>query len=109
MSLRRTLHVFDEFNRIVLDVNRERAEALVRRGQAYWIAHRQAVRLAAHYLLPEHPCRTHTSRGPLLGAIGRSQCYTIDDARGRVTGFKFLAPEDRSVFHQATLDCMGAT
>lgn len=46
--------------------------------------------------------RTRTSRGGALAAIGRSQKYTTHDARGATTGFKFLAPEDFPIFHQAT-------
>lgn len=46
--------------------------------------------------------RTRTSRGGVLAAIGRSQRYTTHNERGNVNGFKFIAPEDRAIFHQAT-------
>ena len=50
--------------------------------------------------------RTHTSRGGLLAAIGRSQQYTTANGRGQVTGFKTIYPEDRAVFVSAVLDCL---
>ena len=49
--------------------------------------------------------RTHTSRGGMLAAIGRSQSYVISERR-RVTGFKTIYPEDRGLFHAAVLDAM---
>jgi len=50
--------------------------------------------------------RTHTSRGGLLAAIGRSQQYTTANGRGQVDGFKTIYPEDRDVFRSAILDCV---
>jgi len=50
--------------------------------------------------------RTHTSRGGLLAAIGRSQQYTTANGRGLVDGFKTIYPEDRDVFRAAVLDCL---
>lgn len=79
---------------------------MVRHGQAHWTAHKNAVRLAPHYELADDGGRTHTSRGPVMGAIGRSQRYTIDDSRGRVSGFKHIDSVDWHVFNAATLDCM---
>jgi hypothetical protein len=109
VSLRRVIHVHDQLGRIVLDINREQAERMVRLGQARWVAHKQALRLAAHYEIAETGGSTHTSRSAYLGAIGRSQCYTIDDTRGRVTGFKHIDRVDRHIFQAATLDCMATT
>ena len=79
---------------------------MVRLNQAHWAAHKQALRLAPHYEMPDTGGRTYTSRGPVMGAIGRSQRYTIDDSRGRVSGFKHLDRVDWHVFNAATLDCM---
>jgi hypothetical protein len=53
----------------------------------------------------EHPCRTHTSRGGLMAAIGRSQEYTTRK-HGQVTGFKSIFPEDHAAFCAAVLDCL---
>lgn len=50
--------------------------------------------------------RTHTSRGGLLAAIGRSQQYTTANGRGQVDGFKTIYPEDRAVFVSAVIDCL---
>lgn len=50
-----------------------------------------------------HPCRTYTSRGGVMATVGRSQVYTVADARGRVTGFKYIDPLDRHVFQAAAL------
>jgi len=50
--------------------------------------------------------RTHTSRGGLLAAIGRSQQYTTANERGQVNGFKTIYPEDRAVFVSAVIDCL---
>jgi hypothetical protein len=50
--------------------------------------------------------RTHTSRGGLLAAVGRSQQYTTANERGEVNGFKTIYPEDRDIFRSAILDCV---
>jgi hypothetical protein len=50
--------------------------------------------------------RTHTSRGGLLAAVGRSQQYTTANGRGQVDGFKTIYPEDRDIFRSAILDCV---
>lgn len=50
--------------------------------------------------------RTHTSRGGLLAAIGRSQQYTTANGRGQVDGFKAIYPEDRYLFRAAVLDAL---
>lgn len=46
----------------------------------------------------EHPCRTHTGRGGIMGAIGRGQCYTTHDKRGNVDGLRKIWPEDWHIF-----------
>lgn len=46
---------------------------------------------------------TSTSRGPFMGAVGRSQDYTTRDDKRRVDGFKTIWPEHRHFFHAATL------
>jgi hypothetical protein len=109
VSLRRVIRVYNQLGKIVLDINREQAERMVRLGQARWIAHKQALRLAAHYEIAETGGYTHTSRSAYLGAIGRSQCYTIDDSRGWVTGFRPIDGKDLHIFQAATLDCMATT
>lgn len=76
---------------------------MVSRRQARWCPGKRGLRLAHHYELPADPGgRTRTSRGGVLAAIGRSQCYTIADT-GKIDGFKFIAPEDRHVFQAAAL------
>jgi len=99
-----------DVDREVMRVTRAEADRMVARGQAYWRGqgHRE-LRLAHHYEIPPEVLAaagdrlTHTSRGALYGAIGRSQKYVIDDNRGRVTGFKYLAPQDRPIFQAAAL------
>lgn len=106
MSLRHVSVVHPDFdNYEVLRITEAEAERMVRQNQARWIRGNRALRLSHHYELPADGGRTRTSRGGLLAAIGRSQCYTIDDSRGRVSGFKYLDPVDRHIFQQATLDC----
>lgn len=83
------------------------AERLVARNQANWKSRKRILRLAHHYQMPESGGRTRTSRGALMGAIGRSQHYTIEDVKGRVTGFKHIDPVDLPIFYQATLgECL---
>jgi hypothetical protein len=53
--------------------------------------------------------RTHTSRGGILAAIGRSQQYTTSNARGQVDGFKTIYAEDRDIFRAASLDCLAVS
>lgn len=77
---------------------------MIERGQARTVRGGRALVLAAHFEMPPDPGgRTHTSRGPMLGAIGRSQKYVIEDTRGRVTGFKHIYAEDRIIFQAAAL------
>lgn len=96
-----------QFDKVVLDVNATEAARMVARGQARFIRGGRALRLAEHYELPPDPCgdgrHTQTSRGEILGAIGRSQHYTIEDSRGRVHDFKYIAPADLRVFQAAAL------
>lgn len=86
----------------------EQAACHVARNQARWIRGKRALRLSHHYEMPDNGGRTRTSRGGVLAAIGRSQVYTIDDARGRVTGFKHIDRVDLHIFQSATLDCLKA-
>lgn len=76
---------------------------MVRRGQAVnlpgWTF--GAVRLTGVSLGARS--RTHTGRSPLMGAIGRSQCYTTQDRLGKVNGFKTIDPVDLPIFHASTL------
>ena len=84
-------------------LDREKAEKLVKFGQARWVDRQQrCLRLTEYTEMPFTGGRTHTSRSPFLGAIGRSQRYTTHNEYGNVNGFKFIAPEDRAIFHQAT-------
>ena len=77
---------------------------MVSRGQARHIRGGRGLKLAAHFEMPPDPGgRTRTARGGVLAAIGRSQCYTLVDNQARVTGFKFIHPEDRYVFQAAAL------
>jgi hypothetical protein len=81
-----------------------KADRMVTLGQAQWTNNGRAIRLTGEGE-PGHG-RTHTSRGGLLGMIGRGQHYTQENRAGRVTGFKTIWPEDRGIFHLATLECM---
>jgi len=77
---------------------------MIARGQARRIRGGRALKLAAHFQMPPDPGgRTRTSRGPIMGAIGRSQKYVIEDCKGHVTGFKRICAEDRYIFHAAAL------
>jgi len=88
------------------NTHREQADRMVALKQGKYTPDRRGVRLlGVTGGLHEHPCRTHTSRSAELGAIGRSQDYTVRE-RGQVTGLKKIFPEDLNVFHAATLDCM---
>lgn len=79
------------------------ADRLVRLKQACWLRGKRVLRLQMFHNMPMTGGRTRTSRSPFLGAIGRSQRYTTHNDRGEVNGFKYIAPEDRAIFHQATL------
>ena len=75
-------------------------------GQATYTSDKRCLQLLDIGPDKEHAGRTHTSRGGLLAAIGRSQQYTTANARGQVDGFKTIYPEDRAVFVSAVLDCL---
>jgi hypothetical protein len=107
--LSKLLILSPESDRIVGYADEVQARRMLRLRQARPVSNgRRAIRLTFHHEMPEHPCRTHTSRGGVMGAIGRSQGYTVAE-RDRVTGFKTIFPEDRHIFHTATIDCMAAT
>jgi hypothetical protein len=36
--------------------------------------------------------------------IGRGQSYTVQNRQGAVVGFKRIFPEDRALFHLATIE-----
>jgi hypothetical protein len=86
------------------DTHREKADRMVELKQAKYMANGRGVRLLGFTPAHEHLCRTHTSRGGLLAAIGRGQQYTTS-THGRVDGFKKIFAEDRGFFNAATLDC----
>jgi hypothetical protein len=96
--------VLDDDDRIVSSKHLAEADRMVTLGQANWATNGRAVRLTGKGE-PGHG-RTHTARGGLLGMIGRGQHYTQENRAGRVTGFKKIWPEDRAIFHMATLECM---
>lgn len=107
VSLRHYSVVHPDFdNYEVLKVTEPEAERMVHLNQARWIRGGRALRLSHHYQMPATGGRTRTSRGGMLAAIGRSQVYTIADARGRVTDFKHLDHVDRYIFESATRECM---
>jgi hypothetical protein len=81
-------------------------ERMISLGQATYTFDRRAVQLVEIQSQDEPAGRTHTSRGGLLAAIGRSQQYTTANGRGQVNGFKTIYPEDRDVFRAALLDCI---
>lgn len=90
-------------DRAVKYVNEAQARRLIRNGQARWTNNlREGLRLAAHFDVGVIAGRTHTSRGGVLAAAGLSQEYTLSE-RSKVMDYKFLAPEDYPIFHQATL------
>ena len=109
---RRRIPVFDpeQTDRIVDDVLPEQAERMVARRQASWIRGHRGLRLSV--LGEPHLCRTHTSRGGMLAAIGRGQVYTYvksamsGTGRTQITSFKTIYSEDRSIFHMATISCI---
>ena len=74
--------------------------------QAVYTTDRRCLQLVAIGASNEPAGRTHTSRGGLMAAIGRSQQYTTSNGRGQVDGFKTIYAEDRNVFRAAILDCM---
>ena len=88
----------------------EEAERMVAKGQARWRGgagrgaktRKTDLQLCAHVDIPPPTGGTRTSRGAYMGAIGRSQKYTIED-KGMVTGFKRIAEQDRCVFQAAAL------
>jgi hypothetical protein len=77
------------------------AVRMIERGQA-WLDSNNKLRVSAPSWIHDHPCRTRISSGGLLAALGMSQIHTIANARGAVHDFKYIAPEDRACFHQAT-------
>ena len=73
-----------------------RARQMVRAGKATMHGRRLYVTNEGEH----HPMRTFTSNGR------GGQCYTVSD-HGKVHDFRFIAPEDLPVFHQATLNTSG--
>lgn len=111
ISSRRRFPVFEpDADRIAFDVGFGEAQRMVDQRQACLITGGRALRLSA--VGEPHECRTHTSRGGMLAAIGRGQKYTytesamIDTGRKQITSFKKIHAEDRNVFRMATLSCM---
>jgi len=96
--------VFDRAGDAQYHVSPHKARRMVAGGQAE-IMHGNALRLLGPTQEQEHPCRTHTSRGGLMAAIGRSQLYTTAK-RGRpaTTEHKKIFPEDRPAYVAAVLD-----
>ena len=92
-----------DVDREVQRVTEEQASRLLRLGQAHKMRGGRTLRLYAWSEMPMTGGRTRTSRGGMLAAIGRSQKYTTQNQRGDVNGFKYLAPEDRVFFQEATL------
>jgi hypothetical protein len=88
------------------DAHEAEANRLVATNRARWAPNRRAIHLTIEPGEPGHG-RTRTARGGLLGAIGRSQQYTVA-RRGVVVGFKRIFPEDRAIFHLATIEAMKA-
>lgn len=84
------------------DAAPDEAQRMIQRSQAQW--HIPKVSLVLSKVGEWWPCRTHTSRSPLLGAIGRSQDYTLRNERNRVDGFKCIYPEDRPIFQKSVID-----
>lgn len=91
-------------DRILFFATSLEAASMVRRGQATELPGTRMLRLNATG--EPHPCRTHTGRGGLMGAIGRGQCYTtseISKSGTTIWGFRPIHAEDLPVFHAATL------
>lgn len=96
-----------QYDKIVRHVHHEHVSVLIREGLARPLeSGLRGVRLTVAGIA--HPCRTRISAGGPLAALGMSQVYTTRDGRGTVDGFKRIFPEDRHIFHAATLDCMAA-
>jgi hypothetical protein len=87
------------------DVTPQEAANLLEHHQARYAGNRRCLVAVGFIREHEHPCRTRTSRGGLLAAIGRGQQYTTS-THGRVDGFKRIFLEDLGTFNAATLDCV---
>ena len=92
------------YDYVLWKASAEETERLVNEGLATKCGGR--VRLNATGI--PHPCRTHTGRGGLLGAVGRGQHYTIEKSNGFVLDFEAIYPEDAAIFQSAAASA-GAT
>jgi hypothetical protein len=92
------------YDRIAFDVTPVEAARMVRHGQARWLRGRglRLTSVGERLTRQRLECRTHTSRGGVLAAIGRSQEYVTHNAKRAVDGFKTIYPEDRHFFELAT-------
>ena len=100
--------VLNRVGEIVYRVHSGEVARMLLLGQAAFTSDRRCLQLSAIGPAHEHAGRTHTSRGGLLAAIGRSQQYTTSNGRGLVNGFKTIYAEDRDVFRSAVLECLTA-
>ena len=98
------IHVLNHNGDKLFDAAPAEAARMLALHQAKYTADGRCLRLTGFTPQHEHPCRTYTSRGGLLAAVGRSQRYTVSE-RGQVSGFKRIFPEDLSIFRAAILDC----
>lgn len=95
--------VLGESNHVLYHAHEAEAQRLVATNRARWAGNHRAVHLSEESGEPGHG-RTHTARGGLLGMIGRGQSYTLQNRQGAVVGFKRIFPEDRALFHLATIE-----
>lgn len=100
--------VLNRVGEIVYRVHAGEVARMLLLGQASLTNDRRCLQLAAIGPAHEHAGRTHTSRGGVLAAIGRSQQYTTSNGRGQVDGFKVIYVEDRDVFRSAVLECLSS-
>jgi hypothetical protein len=94
----------------VFHVSPAEARRLIKKRQARWIEGHRKLQLTGLAEAEWCPQRSHTSRSSFMGAIGRSQDYTVrEHLKGtghRVTALKHLQSRDWGVYHMAILDCM---
>ena len=74
-----------------------RAKQMVRAGKAEMRGRRLYITNEGEH----HAMRTFTGNGR------GGQCYVTHASNGNVDGFRYIAPEDLPVFHQATINTGG--
>lgn len=92
-------------NSLVYYASKYEQQRLIRNGAAKLVGG-DKLRLTSRGEAQEWPCRTHTGRGGMLGAIGRGQKYTVENVLHATTGYKHIDAMDVQPFVQAQLDVL---